>query len=312
MEIYRAFSPQLRLCAIDVGSNSIKMRIVEGAPGGTPWQQLAEARYPVRLGNSFRGNLASQGTIAATLEAFVELAGLVQKHRVHRTRVVATSALREMKNASELCDAVRLATGLEIEVISGLEEARLLALGIRPDCKPGVANLIMDVGGGSTELILATAEGRISYTVSLPLGAVRLRRTLPYGDPPTDTDVRKLCTHISETLDEYQVPELPPGSHVIGVAGTVNALVHSHQNRGGSGSFLRSNDIADITRDIIGRNVGKLVSEWGLDERRAEVILPGALIVQLVMQRFGSSSLVYSVRSLRDGILSEMIQEAVQ
>ena len=168
--------------AIDIGSNSCRLKIARVQAHRL--KTLAEDREVTRLGGSvFDTGLISPEAMAATLRALKRFQRAVQAHGVDRIRVVATSAMRDARNAAAFQAWVKAETGWNMEIISGLEEGRLIHLGVT-GAEPGAGGrvLLLDLGGGSCELTLSEHK-RIKETVSLPLGAVRLTEQFLATDP---------------------------------------------------------------------------------------------------------------------------------
>ena len=166
--------------AVDIGSNSVRLEIARLT--GRRLTPLHEDREVTRLGESvFRTGFLSPEAMANTIEVLRRFHRSAQKLGADTVRVVATSALRDARNSRAFLEWVRSATGWKVEIISGLEEARLIHLGLVSSSRIGASpSLMIDLGGGSCELTVSN-DGHIRETVSLPLGAVRLRlsATLP-------------------------------------------------------------------------------------------------------------------------------------
>ena len=186
--------------AVDIGSNSCRLKIA--AVQMHRLKTLHEDREVTRLGESvFQTGVISPEAMAATIRALKRFHKAVQLHVADKVRVVATSALRDARNAEAFTEWVRSATGWDVEVISGLEEGRLIHLGVvthevgaRGRC------LMVDLGGGSCEVTLSEG-GRIKSMASMSLGAVRLQQEfLAVGDPPVKEDVARLKQYIDREL----------------------------------------------------------------------------------------------------------------
>ena len=162
--------------AIDIGSNSVRLKIARVNRGRL--QTLHEDREVTRLGESvFASQTLDPQAMASTMQVLRRFHRAVQEHAVDRVRVVATSALRDAKNSRAFVDWVRTATGWKVEVISGLEEGRLIHLGILSSARIAHSRaLLIDLGGGSCELTLSL-DSHIDDMISLPIGAVRLTQT---------------------------------------------------------------------------------------------------------------------------------------
>src|SRR5260221_5801253 len=176
--------------AVDIGSNSVRLSIAELRRGRLI--ALHQDREVTRLGEGvFRdGNLDPQA-MAHTLKVLRRFHKTVQSYAVDRTRVVATSALRDADNGEIFAEWVKSATGWKTEIISGLEEGRLIHLGVVANMRSRPARLLlMDLGGGSCELTLSE-KGHVKEIVTLPLGAVRLTQEFIHHDPPTKAELRR-------------------------------------------------------------------------------------------------------------------------
>ena len=227
--------------AIDIGSNSCRLKIAKVAAHHL--KTLHEDREVTRLGASvFESGMLSPQAMAATLQALKRFQRAVQSRGVDQIRMVATSAMRDARNGQAFQEMVKAETGWEMEIISGLEEARLIHLGVMgsgddqaelefaPGAEPGVESgaanrvLLVDLGGGSCEITLSERK-RIRETVSVPLGAVRLTEEFLPGDPAPADGLARMRQLIARELRKAQ-DRIRPGniSEVIGTSGTAAAL----------------------------------------------------------------------------------------
>src|SRR5580700_9797632 len=189
-----------RYAAIDIGSNSVRMLAAEAEPGSA-LRVLASDREVTRLGQSvFRTGRVSQEAMDLVCSVLWRMAQTYQKLNVLGIRVVATSAIRDASNQLEFLKRASEAAGSPVETISGQEEARLIHLGVQTLWPhPGKRVLMIDVGGGSAELILSQ-DRRIEYAVSKQLGALRLCEIFLRTDPPRPSDLRRLESYIEERI----------------------------------------------------------------------------------------------------------------
>ncbi len=214
--------------AIDIGSNSCRLKIARVQQHQL--KVLHEDREVTRLGASvFESGVVSPEAMASTLVALKRFYRAVKMHSADRVRAVATSALRDARNAQAFLAWVKSETGWEVEIISGLEEARLIHRGVMGE--PGTQGkcLLVDVGGGSCEITLSERK-RIQETVSLPLGAVRLTKDFLPGDPPTEEELARMKQFIARELRkaERRFGALRV-SLVIATSGTAAALTQASQ-----------------------------------------------------------------------------------
>src|SRR5580704_14564935 len=213
--------------AIDIGSNSCRLKIATVHLHRL--KTLHEDREVTRLGESvFQMGVISPEAMAGTIRALKRFHKAVQLHVVDKVRVVATSAMRDARNAAAFTEWVKSSTGWDVEVISGLEEGRLIHLGVVTH-EPGAKGrcLLIDLGGGSCEVTLSDA-GRVKEMVSLPLGAVRLQQEFLQHDPPMKEDVAGLKQYIERELHRAERklghPHVPL---VIATSGTAAALAEA-------------------------------------------------------------------------------------
>ena len=214
--------------AIDIGSNSCRLKIARVV--AHQLRTLHEDREVTRLGTSvFESGLISPEAMAATIQTLKRFQRAVQLHGVEQIRVVATSAMRDARNALAFQAWVKAETGWNVEIISGLEEARLIHLGLIggvAGAEPGTAGrvLLIDLGGGSCEITLSERK-HIKETVSLPLGAVRLTREFLPVDPAPVEGLARMRQFIARELRQAHVKIRPENiSQVIATSGTAAAL----------------------------------------------------------------------------------------
>src|SRR5439155_1218361 len=218
--------PPVRLAAIDVGSNSVHVVVADVSADGRV-EVVDRVKEMVRLGrHTFTTGRLPSAAMDLAVGAVKTFARLAHARRVVRMRAVATSAVREARNGMAFVRRLRGETGLPVKVITGAEEARLIfraaqhALGLQ-----GGPHLLLDVGGGSVELVLVH-EGRPLWLRSLPLGAARLAEHFLASDPPTARQVARLEKHLERELGSLLTSARHAGvARVIGTSGTVNTLV---------------------------------------------------------------------------------------
>src|SRR5215470_8192851 len=176
--------------AIDIGSNSVRLKVARLV--GHRLREIVEDREVTRLGESvFRTGFLSPEAMESTIKVLRRFHRTVQREGADVVRVVATSALRDARNSRAFLEWVRSATGWDIEIISGLEEARLIHLGLS-QLRVNVSPIVMiDLGGGSCELTISS-RNHIRDTISLPLGAVRLTNEFLPSDPPRKSELRRM------------------------------------------------------------------------------------------------------------------------
>jgi exopolyphosphatase / guanosine-5'-triphosphate,3'-diphosphate pyrophosphatase len=323
---FRSFLFMTTLAAIDVGSNSCRLKIARVV--AHKLKVLHEDREVTRLGTSvFDTGLVSPEAMAATLRALKRFQRAVQAHGVDQIRVVATSAMRDARNSAAFQAWVKAETGWNMEIISGLEEGRLIHQGLAAG-EPAVTGrvVLMDVGGGSCEITLSEHR-RIRETMSLPLGAVRLTEEFLQNDPPPAEGLARMRQFIQRELRRAHRRMNPrPGTIVVATSGTAAALCEAVTLAGKSSgkSTKKPASKAGPARFAVqaaARDVRKLATKLsrltlpereavpGIGPRRAEIIVAGAEVFAEVLESFGLPGIRYSPLGLRDGVLAQMLAE---
>src|SRR5215467_1424581 len=249
--------------AVDIGSNSVRLKIAQLVSHHLV--PVHEDREVTRLGESvFSSGFLSPEAIALTVKVLRRFHRAVQKAGADTVRVVATSALRDARNSRAFLEWVRSATGWRVEIISGLEEARLIHLGLTSTMRVNSSSVLMiDLGGGSCELTVSN-KGHIRETVSLPLGAVRLTNDFLHHDPPRKAELRQLRSLIRREIG--RVAQRIIKAHpriVIATSGTAEALSIAAQSL----YRIKSQRANSVTR-LQMRKVAKLLPRLAVDERR--------------------------------------------
>jgi exopolyphosphatase/guanosine-5'-triphosphate,3'-diphosphate pyrophosphatase len=296
--------------AVDIGSNSVRLKIARLQGGRL--RALHEDREVTRLGEGvFGSGFLTPDSIAETVKVLRRFHRATQQIVTDSVRVVATSALRDARNSQAFLQWVRSATGWRVEIISGVEEARLIHLGLvssgRVDRSP---TLMMDLGGGSCELTV-TQGGHIRDAVSLPLGAVRLTNEFLRHDPARKGELQRLrgfvTREVNRIIDRISTAKV---KNVIATSGTAAALasVASHLRRGASGQRLMvsSAEMKRIAKRLARLPVAERRKIEGIGPRRAEIIVAGATVYQELLDRLRLKGFRYSPLGLRDGILAQM------
>lgn len=298
--------------AIDIGSNSVRLKIARLHRGRL--RALHEDREVTRLGEGvFRSGFLTPESMADTVRVLRRFHRACQQVVTDSVRVVATSALRDARNSQAFLEWVRSATGWRVEVISGVEEARLIHLGLvtspRVNHSP---TLMMDLGGGSCELTVSQG-GRIRDTVSLPLGAVRLTNEFLRHDPPRKGELTQLRGFITREVNKV-VSRITTATikNVIATSGTAAALasVADHlgrRNRSrGAKNLVSRADMRRIAKRLLKLPITERRKIEGIGPRRAEIIVAGAEVYHELVERLRLKGFRYSPLGLRDGILAQM------
>lgn len=292
----------LKLGAIDLGSNSIRCLVVNVIPTETytHYKKASMTRLPVRLGaDVFATGSISDETGDRLLHGLKAYSHIFQVHGVEGFRACATSAMREATNSAAWIETIRTETGIDVEVIDGQEEARLVfSSKIFDKIQPDESRfLFIDVGGGSTELTLF-ADGRAIDSISLPLGTVRrMAQGIPEGT----------WERMDAWIDGHAHPELGPLA-AIGSGGNINKLYKLSGRQGGEP--LSSVYLTQQIKALSGLTQDQLVLELGLNVDRADVLVPALEIYQRAMRRAGCRWIYVPKIGVADGIVRDVYHTA--
>jgi exopolyphosphatase/guanosine-5'-triphosphate,3'-diphosphate pyrophosphatase len=302
--------------AVDIGSNSVRMLVAEvTTKAGRPQiRRLAEERQVTRLGESvFTAGRLSEAAISDVCGVLERMKTIWQGFPVTGVRAVATSATRDAGNQQDFVNRASLAIGTRVETISGQEEARLIHLGVETSWPhPDKRLLIVDVGGGSAELI-AAENGRMVRGDSRPLGAVRLQTAFLKSDPP---DAKELTQ-----MTQFIQAKLAPTIARIGTRAFQRMIATSASASAAISAVHRiprsDRDQADrrrvtaaqlrrLYRDLSSRTLAQRRRVTGIGPRRAEIIVPGVAVFLAVLEALKLPSLYYSSAGLRDGLVADL------
>jgi exopolyphosphatase/guanosine-5'-triphosphate,3'-diphosphate pyrophosphatase len=250
--------------------------------------------------------------MAHTLKVLRRFHRAVQSYAVERTRVVATSALRDSNNGRLFAEWLKNVTGWHLEIITGLEEGRLIHLGVVANMRtPAPKLLLIDLGGGSCELTLSE-KGHIKELVTLPLGAVRLTQEFIHHDPPNKAELKRLhdfivqeVSHISRQILRSDVRA------VIATSGTAAALAGAAQSlRLTRSSGIVSQEVAaKLAKKLAKLSDHQRAAIKGINSKRAQIIIAGAAVYAQILHACGLKAFRYSPLGLRDGLLAQMSAE---
>lgn len=296
--------------AVDIGSNSVRLKIARLQAGRL--RPLHEDREVTRLGEGvFRSGFLTPESMAETVKVLRRFHRSTQQVVTDSVRVVATSALRDARNSQAFLEWVRSATGWRVEIISGIEEARLIHLGLvsspRVDRSP---TLMIDLGGGSCELTVSHG-GHIRDAVSVPLGAVRLTDEFLRHDPARKGELKRLRGFVAREVNRIAGRiAAAKVRNVIATSGTAAALaaVATHLRRGNNRqrAAVSRAEMSRIAKRLARLPMAERRKIEGIGLRRAEIIVAGAAVYHELLDRLRLKAFRYSPLGLRDGILAQM------
>lgn len=301
------------LAAVDIGSNSVRLKI--SRLSGRRLIEIHEDRQVTRLGDSvFRTGYLSPEAIADTVKALRRFHRAVQEEGADTVRVVATSAMRDARNSRAFLEWVHSSTGWKVEIISGLEEARLIHLGLVSTLRVSAATTLMvDLGGGSCELTISS-QGHIRDTVSLPLGAVRLTNEFLHHDPPRKAELLRLRGFVEREIGRIadRITRSRPKKVIAtsGTAASLAAVCHGlYSTKGLRPSTVPRAQMRRVAKMLARIPVGERKKLSGVGPRRAEIVVAGAVVYAELLERCQLAGFRYSPLGLRDGLLAQMAAE---
>ena len=299
----------VQLAAIDAGSNAIRL-VIARATSPDHLQILDSERAAVRLGhNAFTRRILDEDTIARAARAFREFRGRMDRHHVSAYRAVATAAAREARNYRRLMERIRRKSGLEVEVISSEEEARLVCLAVHwalgDQIQPRV---IFDLGGGSLELSFFQ-RGILEHRVALPLGTIRLMETYAIKGAIDEDNAGRLRHHVLSLL-RSALPSPPKLSRAIavGCGGNAEALVRLAAGPMlGRIPTLNVRLLRDQTWRLLGLDIPGRMRMFRVREDRAEVMAIAAIVITTLAKWLDLRSLLIPGVGVREGVLLELV-----
>jgi exopolyphosphatase / guanosine-5'-triphosphate,3'-diphosphate pyrophosphatase len=307
-----------RYAAIDIGSNSVRMQAAEIVPG-EPMRILAADREVTRIGSSvFRSGRISVEAMDLVCQVLARMVEAYRKLDVIGVRAVATSAVRDASNQAEFIARATEVLGSPVEIISGPEEARLIHLGVQarwPHPKERI--LIVDVGGGSAEFIVAE-NGEMKEGISRPLGAVRLTEVFLKEDPPTPLELHRLQKFIDDKFEpaRRRIQDLT-FDRFICTSATAAAIVSAIQvvprakRDDADRQRAKTSEVRRLFQELTSQPVSERKKIAGIGPRRAEIIVGGAAVFLRVLESLGLSSMYYSAAGVRDGIIADLAARGV-
>jgi exopolyphosphatase/guanosine-5'-triphosphate,3'-diphosphate pyrophosphatase len=301
-----------RVAAIDVGTNSTRLLVAEEDPD--LFRTIERRMVITRLGQGVdRTRRLQPEALHRTLNVVADYAASCGELGVGRLRVTGTSAVRDAINRDEFFEGVRKLTGEAPELLSGEEEARATFLGVHSDMGGEDPILVVDIGGGSTELIYGDANPR--SLISLDLGCVRMYEKHLASDPPTPEELTGLQAEVARQLVRAkEALAAPAGTRLVGVAGTVTQLATlkaglPHEDPEIVHHMVLSHgDVRRLARRLASLPWEQRRRVKGLVPGRVDVIVAGAEILLAVMEAFDAGEVLVSEKDILDGLVIQLLQ----
>ncbi|WP_305789908.1 Ppx/GppA phosphatase family protein [Symbioplanes lichenis] len=292
----------MRVAAIDCGTNSIRLLISEDG------RDVARRMEIVRLGEGVdRTGMLAPAAIERTRRALEGYAAEIRDSGAERVRMCATSASRDASNAADFRAMVRAVLGVEPEVISGDEEARLSFAGAVQGLDAEPPYLVVDIGGGSTEFVVGS--GSVEHAISMDIGCVRMTERHLHSDPPTAAEIAAAEQDVTKAVDTALRKVSGHGTAtLVGLAGSVTTVaalalrLPEYDSARIHHARVSADEVAKVTSDLLGATVADRLDLPVMHPGRADVIGAGALILRIIMERARKTSVVASEHDILDGI----------
>jgi len=290
------------LAAIDVGSNSVKLELARPLPDGS-FETIHEERDPVRPGERVFTTGKIPPEVAERLLSALRRYGALCRRFGARVRAVATSALREARNKEEILRRARVEAGLNLEIVSGREEARLICLGVLHGKPPSARSLCIDIGGGSTEVASAVGEQPTDLW-SIALGAVRLTELFGSNARLPLKQLNAMRQYANEAIRERLPSRLDGVPHrALGSSGTIRAIVSYAAEEGPHAS---AKNLSRAVEELVAMSPSERRTHF--EPGRADIVVAGSVILEALAQHLKLESVTAVDRGLRDGILVELMR----
>jgi exopolyphosphatase/guanosine-5'-triphosphate,3'-diphosphate pyrophosphatase len=302
----------MRIAALDIGSNSFHLVVAQVNPGGRI-ETLDRAKEMVRFGEALRTGMITPDVFRRGLDALRALKRTADRHQPDALLAVATSAVREAQNGGEFARAVRDELGIDMRVIRGDEEAHLIYLGARSALDLGGRRVaLFDVGGGSTEVVLADAR-ECYFTASLKLGVLRLRDEWHTSDPPSTREVAALSDRIRGSLEPAVARLRAMGFDFVALtSGTAFALANlatrlSNGSSTGAPKTLTFRALCELEKKLLSLSTAERAKLPGLDPKRVDTIVPGAVLMRSIFELSGADTATLCEPALREGVIADYV-----
>lgn len=301
----------MRLAVIDLGTNSVRFDVHQ-LVAGRRIQTLHREKLMIRLGQGvFTEGRLDPEAVRRTVEAFHGFKIVAKDLHVNETIAFGTSALREASDSEKLLQLIQKKTGIQVRVISGAEEARLIALGVLTKEKSLKGRFaLLDIGGGSTEISVCRGK-EVLFAESFQLGTARLQQIFLKSSPPkapTKGDlpaIEQLRRYIRGMIGGKMAAESwPKVDRLVGSSGTVKALARLIKPKGKIRQIDRG-DLKKVVKKMSDMTTTQLLGLPGMESKRVDMILAGAVLLEEAMDALGAKRVVMTDFSLRDGILEE-------
>jgi exopolyphosphatase/guanosine-5'-triphosphate,3'-diphosphate pyrophosphatase len=302
----------MRVGVVDVGTNSVRLLVADG--DATSLVDVERDLVITRLGEGVdRDRKLGAEPVRRTVAAIAGYVEEARAHHAHSIRIIATSAVRDAANRDEFMATVKHATGSDPVLLSGDQEAQLGFLGATVDVKEPGPYLVVDIGGGSTELVRGTSDAE--KFISIDIGSVRLTERHIHNDPPADGEIADVGGDADAHLEEaWTTLGSDPARTMIGLAGTITTVaaialdLHGYDRDAIHHSVLARAQIAAIRERLASMTSAQRRALPAMPKGREDVIVAGTVILERVMDRFGFNECLVSESDILDGVAIDVLR----
>ena len=297
-----------RVAAVDIGTNSVRLLVGDADAGGDTLTTIDRRMHITRLGEGVDATRRlAPAAIDRTLTVLREYHDAIEERGVTKVRATATSAARDAENRDDFFTAAKAALGVEPELLSGEEEARLSFAGATTGLEAPAPYLVVDIGGGSTEFVLGTTEPEALR--SIDVGCVRITEQWLHSDPPAPEELSNAVSAVRDELADVDraIPELREARTLLGLAGTITTVAAVEQglpydhDRIHHFRLTRS-AVEDVFRTLALEPASERRHNPGLDPERVDVIVGGVIVLVSILRSFDFDEVLVSEHDILDGL----------
>jgi exopolyphosphatase/guanosine-5'-triphosphate,3'-diphosphate pyrophosphatase len=298
----------MNVAAVDIGTNSVRLLVGDVDAGGGALTTIDRRMNITRLGEGVHATRRlAPAAIERTLAVLREYHDAIEEHGVTKVRATATSAARDAENRDDFFTAAKTALGVEPELLSGEEEARLSFAGATTGLHAPAPYLVLDIGGGSTEFVFGTTEPEA--LCSIDVGCVRVTEQWLHSDPPAPEELSNAVSAVRDELTDVDraIPELRDARTLLGLAGTVTTVAAVEQglpyDRDRIHHFrLTRAAVEDVFRTLALEPASERRHNPGLEPERVDVIVGGAIVLVSILRSFDFDEVLVSENDILDGL----------
>ncbi len=298
----------MKKAVIDLGTNTFHLLIVE-PDGAGHFKEIYRKRIFVQLAEESITRIGA-AAFERGLAALREYRNTLNKHGVREVRAFGTAALRRAENSADFRAAIRQETGIEVQVIDGAEEAKLITEGIRLAVPPHQKTmLIMDIGGGSVEFIIANHQ-EVFWAQSFPVGVAVLYNDFHKSEPITAQEITKVNTFLHKQLSPLKAAlQQYPADLLVGASGTFDVLeamlieVKEHPLH----ATIQAKDFYPIYKKIVSATLQTRLNIEKLPAQRAKLIVVALILIHYVLEQVDIEDIIISMYAMKEGMLAEML-----